>query len=268
MEKTAELLRRCTQVEDFLWPQPGNDWLDQLVDIDQAILVQLTDFRKIIRRWQAAIALPIDQLVHTITQDLISDPVELAVCHKLALILRRALDDHPTWRLPELTSELAVIARNERRFLGFSEDDLGFNPDEHPGVVVVSTLHKSKGLEWDRVYLISVNNYDFPSGVPGDQFLSEKWFLRDKLNLEAEVLAQLQSTMSADIYEWYQEGEATKQARLDYVRERLRLLYVGITRAKKELVITWNTGRFGNLRPALPLRILSEYLTGKKDDIT
>ncbi len=48
--------------------------------------------------------------------------------------------------------------------------------------------------------------------------------------------------MRSDEYEWYQEGRATLQARLDYVRERLRLLYVGITRARKELIITWNTG--------------------------
>ncbi len=41
----------------------------------------------------------------------------------------------------------------------------------------------------------------------------------------------------------YAEGEATHQARLDYVAERLRLFYVGITRAKQELIITWNTGR-------------------------
>jgi DNA helicase-2/ATP-dependent DNA helicase PcrA len=30
---------------------------------------------------------------------------------------------------------------------------------------------------------------------------------------------------------------------LDYAAERLRLFYVGITRARRELIITWNTGR-------------------------
>ena len=38
------------------------------------------------------------------------------------------------------------------------------------------------------------------------------------------------------------EGAATNQARLDYAAERLRLLYVGITRAKRDLIVTWNTG--------------------------
>ncbi len=72
------------------------------------------------------------------------------------------------------------------------------------------------------------------------------------MNLEAEALEQLKTALSRDEYAWYEEGTATQTARLDCIRERLRLLYVGITRAKKALVITWNTGRKGDLQPALP----------------
>ena len=43
-----------------------------------------------------------------------------------------------------------MIAKNERRFLGFSDDDLGFDPEQYKGKVVVSTMHKAKGLEWDQ----------------------------------------------------------------------------------------------------------------------
>jgi DNA helicase-2/ATP-dependent DNA helicase PcrA len=59
---------------------------------------------------------------------------------------------------------------------------------------------------------------------------------------------------------YLEEGQATREARLDYCSERLRLLYVGITRAKKELIITWNTGksRRGESVPALPLQALQE----------
>ncbi len=175
------------------------------------------------------------------------------------MLLRQAGQDHPAWRLPELSDELGVIARNERRFLGFSDDDLGFDPERYKGKVVVATMHKAKGLEWDRVYLMSVNNYDFPSGGASDSYIAEKWFLRDHLNLEAEALAQLEAAFSTDEYSWYEEGRASQQARLDYVRERLRLLYVGITRAKRELVITWNSGRRGELTPAVPLIVLQDF---------
>jgi DNA helicase-2/ATP-dependent DNA helicase PcrA len=133
-------------------------------------------------------------------------------------------------------------------------------------------MHKAKGLEWDRVYLMSVNNYDFPSNMPNDRFISERWFVRNGLNLEAEALAQLSvitgsryggtitaySTTSPtrpanDEYDWYEEGAATLRSRLDYVKERLRLFYVAITRAKKDLIVTWNTGRQGDATPSLPL---------------
>jgi ATP-dependent exoDNAse (exonuclease V) beta subunit len=46
---------------------------------------------------------------------------------------------------------------------------------------------------------------------------------------------------------------------MEYIRERLRLLYVAITRAREELVITWNKGRRGNALPALALVGLLDY---------
>ena len=124
---------------------------------------------------------------------------------------------------------------------------------------MISTIHKAKGLEWDRVYLMSVNNYDFPSGMGYDRYIAEKWFLRDRLNLEAEALAQLDAAFSTDEYAWYEEGAATQKARLDYISERIRLLYVGITRARKELVITWNSGRQGDIQAAIPLVALGSF---------
>jgi DNA helicase-2/ATP-dependent DNA helicase PcrA len=225
---------------------------------------ELKEFRGVVRRWQGTTALPIDQMILTLSQDLFTAPNDLALAHKLALVLRQVSDDHADWRLPELTGELSLIARNERRFLGFSEDDSGFDPSHHAGKVVVTTMHKAKGLEWERVYLMSVNNYDFPSGQPNDRYISEKWFVRDGLNLEAETLAQLEAALSTGEYEFYTEGAATQQARLDYVRERLRLLYVGITRAKKELVLTWNTGRQGDQTPAIPFAALQGFIESEK----
>lgn len=251
----AELIRKIQHVEDFLWPGLGSDWLAELssTGISTAGIELLQEFRDIVRRWQSSAILPIDQIIITIAQDLLTEPDELAVSHKLALMLKERSRVNPEWNLGYVTNELNIIARNERRFLGFSSDDVGFNPDNYPGKVVISTYHKAKGLEWDRVYLISVNNYDFPSGIVGDQYTSEKWYLRGSLNLEAEALAQLKTLFTRSEYTDYVEGEATLDARLEYIRERLRLLFVGITRAKKELIITSNTGRKYNLVPAVPL---------------
>ena len=258
----VKTLRKCRRVEDFLWPRVDRNWLAGLELADEAPEVgeQLVEFREVVRRWQGATSLPIDQLVLTLAQDLFHEPADLAVAHKLAVVLRRASETHPDWRLPELTQELAVVAKNERRFLGLSEDDIGFDPKRHKGQVVVTTMHKAKGLEWDRVYLMSVNNYDFPSALPHDSFISERWFVRDGLNLEAETLAQLEALFSEDtVASYHEEGRATQKARLEYASERLRLLYVGITRAKKELIITWNTGRRGDQQPAIPFIALQTF---------
>jgi DNA helicase-2/ATP-dependent DNA helicase PcrA len=260
-ESLSRLLRKCRQVEDFLWPGPERDWLAEtaLESQDETGYAQLVQFRSLIRRWQAATLLPVDQVILTLAQDLFTDPVGLAVAHKLAGVLRQTSSEHADWRLPELSEELAAVARNERRFLGFSDEETGFDPDQYKGQVVVATMHKAKGLEWDRVYLMSVNEYDFPSALGYEKYISERWFVRNELNLDAEALDQLRVANSTGAYDWYEEGTATQQARIDYAKERLRLLYVGITRARQELVITWNTGRDGKIKPAIPLIDLSAF---------
>ncbi len=183
--------------------------------------------------------------------------------------MRSVAQTHPDWRLPQFVEELRVISSNQRRFIGF-EEEAGFEPK--PGEVTVATMHAAKGLEWDRVYLLGVSNYGFPSGMPYDSYVGERWYVRGSydgviqhLNLEAEVSAQLMA-LRDHAPESYVEGDATYAARWDFVSERLRLLYVGITRAKRELVVTWNMGRFWNKsrehenQPALPLVMLSEYV--------
>ena len=261
---TSTLLRKMVDVENFVAPQNADDWLSAVRESETVHVIQeLSAFRVVIQRWLSAVTLPIDQLVLTLAQDVFSEASDLALAHKLALVLRSAADDHADWRLPELTAELAVIAKNERRFIGFSSDDSGFDPERHRGRVVVTTMHKAKGLEWDRVYLMSVNNYDFPSAMPNDRFISERWFVRSGLDLTAEALAQLSALESRGEYDWYEEGAATMRSRLDYVKERLRLLYVGITRAKRELIVTWNSGRQGDATPSLGLSELMGWREGK-----
>lgn len=262
VEQAAEILRKIRKVEAYIWPTDYEDWLgtSELELTHPDIYNQLSAFRSLIQRWQVNIILPVDQVVLAISQDILTQPAELALAHKFSVLLRQFQQSHPTWRLPEMAGELMTIANNERRFIGFSTDDMGFDPDLHKGKVVVSTIHKAKGLEWDRVYLMSANNYDFPSGQAQDQFISERWYIRDQLNLEAETLSQLEHLMGADLYRWYEEGRASKEARLDYIKERLRLLYVGITRARRELVVTWNTGKSRlDLQPAVPLVALDYF---------
>ena len=109
--------------------------------------------------------------------------------------------------------ELEEIAQNRYRLVGFSADDTGFDPDEHKGEVVIATMHKAKGLEWDRVYLLSRQQLQLP--LPPRRVTAicpEKWFIRDRLNLEAELIAQLKALVKNDRIALHMaEGQATNR---------------------------------------------------------
>ncbi len=264
-EEVRELLthafRQLRATEDFLWPGAEGGWMPDLEDSpDHPGIGSLERMRTQLQEWLKATLLPIDQLVLTVAQVLFHTQADLALAHKMALLLRSIAENNPDFRLPEMVQELRRIAQNERRFLGFDDATTGYEPK--PGLVTVATMHAAKGLEWDRVYLLSVNNYSFPAALPGDSYLAEKWFIRDELNIQAETRRQLELLMNGKA-ENYVEGEASRQARIDYAQERLRLLYVGITRARFDLSITWNMGRYWDQgrrnTPAAALIALTQF---------
>jgi len=245
--------------EIFLGTNPL-PWESYAVEHESDILNTLKQAQSLLQKWQFAASLPVDQLIMTISMDLFTEPTDLALAHKLAVQMELQATINTSWELSNFQEQLSQIARNQLNLFGFSDEDMAFNPDLYPGKVLITTYHKAKGLEWDRVYLMSVNNYNFPSGQEYDSYLSERWFVRDELNLEAELISYLEYINSgAQRSSRLIEGEASREARMDYCAERLRLLYVGITRARKELVVTWNTGKRGNCVEALPLQELRNW---------
>jgi DNA helicase-2/ATP-dependent DNA helicase PcrA len=265
-QESSRRIKKVSHIEDFIQPEPGLDWLEDIrITLKNEQEYEFySQFRAELQRWGPSVTIPIDQMILTISNEILKKPEDLALAYKLALILRQAGRFNPSWRVEDFSSELEIILRNRRNFPGLSASDTGFLPDKHRGEVVISTMHKAKGLEWDRVYLMSVNNYNFPTGYPDEVYFDEKYFIRDRLNLQAETLAQLETIFAENPSEWYQEGNATNDARLDFTRERLRLLYVGITRAKKELIITWNTGRNRKNTTALALLELLKFINKKE----
>lgn len=256
-----DALKQCEKAEAFIWPKADGDEIDQWGDaVTVEMRVYFEKFRAQLQRWHRLVMLPIGELLTAIAQDLFSEPDKLAMTQLFGEILQDRAQyhlgtDQRVSTLDELRNELVVIAKDQRKLRSIEADKGGFDPAAHKGEVVVATMHGAKGLEWDRVYLLSVNDYDFPSGYPKDRFRAERWFIRGSLSLEAEALAQLDSVYDDTPYE---EGMATQEARYDYARERLRLLYVGITRARKELMVTTNIGR-GSNKPALVFEALQSF---------
>ena len=255
-------LANCEQAESFVWPTPADNWLEeQKENISEEIYFCLTQFRDQLQRWHRLVLLPIGEMLTALAQTIFDEPEKLAMTQLFGEILKDRSQYHlgvekRIATLDELQRELVVIAKDQRRLKSIEADKAGFDPEDHKGEVVVATMHGAKGLEWDRVYMVSLNDYDFPSAMEGDRFRAERWYIRNSLSLDAEAIALLNAYIDGKEYE---EGEATQEARYDYARERLRLLYVGITRARKELMITSNTGR-GKNQPAVAFNALKAYL--------
>lgn len=192
-------------------------------------------FARLVGRWVRASSLPIDQLLLTVAQDLYQNEPDLAICHSLATSLRGASEMYPNWGLTDYAAELDEVAGNRRSLGGLSLADVGYSA--RPGRIVVTTMHKAKGLEWDAVYMMCVDNLEFPDTCD-DAFRDEPFFLPGRapaVEARKQLAALGGETFGAD------EGRSpVEQARLEVIAERLRLLYVGITRARRDLAITYS----------------------------
>ncbi|MCC6454288.1 MAG: ATP-dependent helicase [Caldilineaceae bacterium] len=250
----GQALRSLHSPESFVFPSP-RDWLDELTWLDEmdGLRTVINAFRSDLQRWTRAGILPIDELLITIGAELFTEPADLALTHHLAVMLAKLAAEHAggqdQWRLPELAKELDNIAQNRRRVLTFTDNEGGYAAI--PGKITVATIHAAKGLEWDRVYLTAVNNFSFPSGSESDKYRSERYWARDNVNLVAESVEQIRQLAMGSLDD-FTSGPATQTARLSLAAERLRLFYVGITRARQELIITYNTGRTSDSDPNPP----------------
>jgi DNA helicase-2/ATP-dependent DNA helicase PcrA len=273
------LLRSIPRPEILLFP----DEQESLAAALPGEVATETDIRRLhtflpfVRRLFALRPLPIDDLVLALADELFAASMwtgegpatepsrapmreaDLSTAHRIAAVLRRWHDLHPEWRLPEMAAALAEVAAGRRTLPLISPTEMGYEPQ--PGRITLTTQHGAKGLEWDAVFLVGIDNF----WIPGDldaPFLGSYDFLGgDPI---AEATAQLKGLMTGDA-DLYPGRTATDSAHIAVICERLRLLYVGITRARRYLHISRSrfTRSFGLNREAAPataLGVLHQYL--------
>ncbi|MEA4811991.1 MAG: ATP-dependent helicase [Anaerolineaceae bacterium] len=264
ISEAAAWLAKLKFTEDYLYPGENAEWIGdaKAFGLNDEQIYKLEAFRLLVYDWHKAAALPLDQLAQLISLNLELSSTESAAIYRMASFLKSMRQQNPELGNTDLINELVAIAKNNRLFLAFSEDAGGFEPDAHPGEIVIATYHKSKGLEWDKVFMSSCNSYDFPSGDPSENYKQESYFIEGKLNLEAEALEQLDALLANKAFKDFRAGYGTLPARDTLIKERLRVFYVGITRARKSLTLTMNSGK-GQNSSALALRQLAAMQKGQ-----
>lgn len=93
-----------------------------------------------------------------------------------------------------------------------------------PEKVVLTTIHSSKGLEWEYVIIPRLNSYSFPSGYM------------------CKPCQQAYSCNRGSKYCQFTFGDSMEEK----FQEEISVFYVALTRAKKDVFITTNTGLNSN----------------------
>ena len=206
---------------------------------------------------------PIEKLVLFLAEIMDFNREETAIAHKVAKDAGFMLEKEPGRTL----SDIAALLLQERRntfsyFTGVVWDLKGYRAK--PGVVTVSTYHKSKGLEWDIVFLTGLSNEDFPVEL-SDRFRGEYWYLKHEYrNPQAFVTAEIEELAGQNSH-----ADIFKESKLNTISERARLLYVGITRAREYLFLSGfhaNKGKRNEVLPSKYLIELKKYMEGRLAD--
>ena len=259
------LLRSVHQPEWLLYPHDEAQ-VEQALPAGVATETQTqvaARFGAFLRELLALRPLPIDDLALALGDELFAwgdvHEGDLAIAYQIATLLRQWRDAQPDWRLPELVAELGNIVSGRRSLPISSPTDFGYEPV--PGRVTLTTQHSAKGLEWDAVFMIGVDGYWIPSNLDS-YFLGVSDILGG--DPTAEVVAQLRYLMEGDAG-IYNGRSATESAHIDIIAERLRLLYVGITRARRFLQLsrsraTRSYNKERDAEPATVMGVLYRYL--------
>ena len=107
------------------------------------------------------------------------------------------------------------------------------------------TIHKSKGAEFDYVFIPEFSNENFPTLAENYKIKTEDMFLEGIKALDRNYTRKSRTALQQLICD-----------------ETLRLIYVAVTRAKKKLFISFSKkiSKFNRPKPATELTSITELI--------
>lgn len=222
---TQDLNPLATSPEQFLYPGP--------LDAPPKTAAAQQARRYCAALIRARLELPAYHLIPFLGLTLGYDQSELATADKLAArIAQQTLEDST------LTAMLGALQEllGSERFRAVEAEDTE-SQYTRPNQLTIMTMHKSKGLDWDAVFLPFLHRRN----IPGEAWVPQQMQFLGDFALDEVARAQLRAHTHAvyaqdrkpdpipNIEDAWQQANNLKKA------EEFRLLYVAMTRAKKLL---------------------------------
>ena len=226
-----QLLRETNlTVEELLYDEECTKELiiDTESDLYESFLFGLKNLKNIIEYPLTRI----DKLILFIGNSMMMEDEERAIVDYLGFYVKYLLAENNSMNLQQIYNLLSD--RKNRVFSYIIEVVSEINGYEAlPGSITVCNYHKSKGLEWDCVFLLGMTQFNFPDNIY-EKFQCDKWYLKEKYkNPESNIKAEIDFMLHGEVTKNY-----AKEIKENLIKEKIRLLYVGITRAKEMLILS------------------------------
>ncbi|OPJ56806.1 DNA helicase II [Alkalithermobacter paradoxus] len=252
--KLYDFIKKC-RLEDLLYPNEDLCIPDEIVEL--SVYKDFVSSLDLVRKFLEFPQLAIDRLILYIGEKLKFSREEKAMMEKIASDIRFLLISNPKWTLKDIAKELEESKNNKfNYFAKFVYELKGYEPT--PGKITLSTLHKSKGLEWDCVFILGLTNLHFPVELT-DKFMGECAYLKKEYS---NPLALLRASLKKLLNEEDIKNPTIK-AREETISERARLLYVAITRAKENLILIGH--KENQELPSIYIKELKKFIESEKN---
>lgn len=221
---------KTIELEKIIYPEGFPPYRPSAIsEKDYAGILQVA---QILQRLLGARHLPATELLPTIAKEFSRDPQAPVLAMKAANIARRYL---PTTENPLL----ALRDEVEKMLQASMFRELLPSPEVapvQPGQLEILTMHRSKGAEYDAVWMPGIGYYygkstNFP------------WDLEEAVIRDREAFKGEQSVICHSRGEKPEYEQLELDAKRLLISERIRLLYVGITRAEREIHLSASGSR-------------------------
>lgn len=191
----------------------------------------------LVRQMLEARHLPAEELLPSVVEAFFEDPDAPLIAAKALRAARRQLailDPAPGNPWEGIRKEFALLRPGNKRQELLSGDPTMAKPE--PGQLQILTMHRSKGAEFEAVWLPALGFT--PRGGTAFPWMNHQAWVGDVAPMVAEAMIRRGNQKDAP-----ERAVLEAEAKAALIAERLRLLYVGITRAERALHLSCSYGR-------------------------